>query len=153
MTAQRYCDEIITPVVIPFLQQQPGFLFQHTAMLPTNLLEWNTTSKCWTGHLSPLTCPQLSKHWTYWAVGYAKTILISLMPVTYKFRWTGNITQILFLRLMVSLEAWDDDAHTHYWPSQHFDVSSVDLKVTTLTPWLTRLTRLRRYTRYRILWS
>ncbi|XP_041354587.1 E3 ubiquitin-protein ligase rnf213-alpha-like [Gigantopelta aegis] len=47
MTAQRYCDEIITPVVIPFLQQHPGFLFQHdntrpdTARLTTNLLERN----------------------------------------------------------------------------------------------------------------
>ena len=41
LNAQRYCDEIIRPIVLPFMRRDPGFLFQqdnarpHTARIPT----------------------------------------------------------------------------------------------------------------------
>lgn len=47
MTAQRYCDEIVQPVLIPFMQQHPQFLFQqdnarpHSARLTQTLLQQN----------------------------------------------------------------------------------------------------------------
>ena len=78
MTAQRYCDKIITHVVIPFLQQHPCFLFQQrpTARLTTNIFE-RKHIKMLNWPPSPKS-PDLSSIEHAWAVGYAKTILISM---------------------------------------------------------------------------
>ena len=47
LNAQRYCDQIISPVVLPFTQRHPGFLFQqdnahpHTTRITTDLFQRN----------------------------------------------------------------------------------------------------------------
>ena len=50
MNAQRYCDDILRPVVIPFMNRHNGFVFQqgnarpHTARLTENVLQTNNVN-------------------------------------------------------------------------------------------------------------
>ena len=57
MNAQRYCDDILRPVVIPFMNRHNGFVFQqdnarqHTARLTANFLQTNNVNTLpWPSH-------------------------------------------------------------------------------------------------------
>ena len=121
MTAQRYCHEIITPVVIPFLQQRHGFLFQHTAKLTTNLLERN--------HIQVLTwppkSPDLSPIEHAWDLlgreNYPHILNVHDLQIALNREWNGitvpeinGVIRSMSLRRRCTAVTNAAGAHTHY---------------------------------------